>query len=113
MRLSFLAVIVLALALSGCATPYQKKNPIGGYSETQLGESIFRVSFEGNGYTSRERASDFALLRSAEIAIEMGTNTSWLLNRKSILTWGLKQPRRYRKRSEVLKFQETLFTAVL
>jgi hypothetical protein len=58
--------------LEGCATTYQKSGFSGGYSETQLGENIFQVSFRGNGYTSPERTSDFALLRSAEIAIENG-----------------------------------------
>jgi hypothetical protein len=30
------------------------------------------VTFRGNGYTRQERASDFALLRSAEVALEHG-----------------------------------------
>ena len=64
----FFAVIVL----SGCATAYQRQSFTGGYSDTQLGENIFQVSFRGNGYTSRERVSDFSLLRSAELALEKG-----------------------------------------
>jgi hypothetical protein len=67
----FLAFISVVL-LSGCATTYQKESFTGGFSETQLGENIFQVSFKGNAYTSREKASDFTLLRSAEIAIENG-----------------------------------------
>ncbi len=67
-----LIVIIAAAMLSGCATTYQKQSFTGGYSETQLGENIFQVSFKGNRYTSRERVSDFTLLRSAEIAIENG-----------------------------------------
>ena len=69
------ALFILALAtvlLAGCATTYQPNSFTGGYSETQLGENIFQVSFRGNGYTSRERASDFSLLRSAEEALENG-----------------------------------------
>jgi hypothetical protein len=71
MRLA-LVVILLGALVSGCATHYQKQSFTGGYSETRLGENIFQVSFRGNGYTSRERASDFSLLRSAEVAIENG-----------------------------------------
>lgn len=67
-----LAVALLQTLLLGCATAYQQKSYSGGYSETQLGENIFQVSFRGNGYTSRERASDFSLLRSAEVALEHG-----------------------------------------
>ena len=63
---------VLALLLASCATGYQEKGLTGGFSETQLGENIFRVSFNGNAYTSMERAADFTLLRSAELAVENG-----------------------------------------
>lgn len=67
-----LLALFVATVLVGCATSYQKQSFSGGYSETQLGENIFQVSFRGNGYTSRERASDFSLLRSAEITLERG-----------------------------------------
>jgi hypothetical protein len=65
-------LIIIFFVLSGCATAYQRESLTGGYSQTQLGENIFQVSFLGNGYTSEERASDFTLLRSAEIALENG-----------------------------------------
>lgn len=58
--------------LTGCATAYKPRGFSGGYSETQLGENVFQVAFNGNGFTSRERAADFALLRSAELALEHG-----------------------------------------
>jgi hypothetical protein len=67
-----LAVVLIALALTGCATAYQRRGFSGGYSETQLGENIFKVSFYGNGFTSMEQASDFALLRAAELTLERG-----------------------------------------
>ena len=67
-----LVVLIVIAVLSGCATPYQRQSAMGGYSETQLSENIFTVTFKGNGYTDRERASDFALLRSAELALEKG-----------------------------------------
>jgi hypothetical protein len=65
-------IILVITLLEGCATTYQKEGFAGGYSETQLGENIFQVLFRGNGYTKPERASDFTLLRSAEITIENG-----------------------------------------
>lgn len=58
--------------LAGCVTPYQPLGYTGGFSETQLSENIFQVNFKGNGDTSSERASDFALLRSAEVTLENG-----------------------------------------
>jgi len=68
-------IVVLALVgliLAGCATPYQSQGLIGGFSETQLDENVFQVSFKGNAYTSSERAADFTLLRSAELTMENG-----------------------------------------
>lgn len=64
--------IAVVLFLTACATSYQNSGFTGGYSETQLDENVFKVSFRGNGYTSRERASDFALLRSAELTLQHG-----------------------------------------
>src|SRR5204862_5042008 len=56
----------------GCATPYQSGGFGGGFSDTQLALDIFRVNFRGNGYTSPERAQDFALLRASELALQHG-----------------------------------------
>ena len=58
--------------LAGCATPYQPVGFGGGYSETQLAPDVFRVYVRGNGYTSMERAQDFALLRAAELTLQQG-----------------------------------------
>ncbi len=68
-----LALILLVAFLAGCATPYQRQGFfIAGYSEKQLSDNIFQVSFRGNQNTGRERASDFALLRSAEVTTQNG-----------------------------------------
>lgn len=64
--------ISMGILLAACATPYQKQSFTGGFSETQLAENAFQVTFKGNGYTSQERAADFTLLRSADLAIENG-----------------------------------------
>jgi hypothetical protein len=71
-NMRMLSILLAALVLPGCVTPYQHVGFTGGYSETQLGENIFQVSFRGNGYTSHERTSDFSLLRSAELTLERG-----------------------------------------
>ena len=70
MKTSAQILIVVAAALfSGCATSYQSNGFTGGYTETQLAPDVFRVAFRGNGYTSQERAQDFAMLRAAELAL--------------------------------------------
>lgn len=69
---SLLTVLASALLLCGCATPYQSTGLTGGFSETQLQPNVFSVHFRGNGYTSRQRSCDFAMLRCAELALKNG-----------------------------------------
>ena len=65
-------VITLVVCYSGCATSYHTTSYTGGFSETQLAPEVFRVFFRGNGYTSGERAQDFALLRAADLTLQHG-----------------------------------------
>jgi len=67
--------IVLAIiigSLSGCATPYQQvgTSVAGGFYSERVAQNRFAVSFVGNGFTEPKRASDFALLRAAEVTLE-------------------------------------------
>ena len=83
--MKFLTSVLLVLMLAGCATSYQKKGFTGGWSETQLDENLFRVNFQGNGYTSSQRAWDFALLRSAELALDNNYKYFILLGQDSVV----------------------------
>ena len=68
-------VLLLAVFISlffSAATSYQPEGLTGGYEELQLGENLFSVNFSGNGYTRSQRATDFCLLRCAEITKENG-----------------------------------------
>lgn len=62
----------VVVILAGCATPYQPAGLTGGFSETQLARNVFQVRFKGNGFTRMERATDFTLLRSAELTLQHG-----------------------------------------
>jgi hypothetical protein len=64
-------LLVLAFVCAvACATPYQQRGMRGGYEDTQLDQNLFRISFEAN--TGPGEASDYALLRSAEVTLEHG-----------------------------------------
>ena len=65
---------LLCCFLASCATQYQPYSYIGGggYRDVQLAENVFKVTVEANGYTSSSKATDLALLRSADLAIEHG-----------------------------------------
>ena len=69
-----LAGSVLLATACATATPYQPLSYKGGFSHTQLDKSVFEVRFAGNEKTTGARATDFALLRSAEVALEHGYN---------------------------------------
>lgn len=73
--LKIIFVLIATLFLSSCASTYTPRSNFpgfNGYFETQLGENIFQVGFQGDGYDSRERVTDLALLRSAEVALQHG-----------------------------------------
>lgn len=69
MKTIFLLTLSSILLCTGCATGYRPGDFFGGYSDTQLAPDVFRVHFGGNGYTSQERAQDFAMLRAAELTL--------------------------------------------
>lgn len=77
-----MVIIVVSFAVFACSTQYKPQNFSGGYSSTQLDTNLFQVSFNGNAYISREKANDFALLRSAEISVENGFKYFVLINSK-------------------------------
>ena len=66
-------IILCAFGISGCVpTPYksQEWNFLGGYSDTKVEEDTYDIQFKGNAFTKREAVIDYALLRSAEVALE-------------------------------------------
>ena len=79
-------LVLLFICIQGCATSYQNDGLTGGYSETQLDDNIFKISFRGNGFTNFERASDFTLLRSAEITLERGGSYFIIIDGSSYTT---------------------------
>ncbi len=67
-----LGAVGLLVGVGGCATGYDRANLACGYESLCLQDDLYQVSFQGNGYTSHGRATDFALLRAAELALEKG-----------------------------------------
>lgn len=71
------------MAVTACQTvhptPYQARTEGTGYSETALGEGIYRVSFEGNTSTPYQTVEDYLLYRAAELARANGAETFTIL----------------------------------
>ncbi len=65
-------VLSLVIILSGCATPYQSKRFSGGYTDSRIDANTVRVSFYGNGHTTRETVENDMLYRCAEVTLQDG-----------------------------------------
>lgn len=65
-------VVVAALALASCATPYQETGFRGGVSAQRIDETTLQVSASGNGMTNVATIQQFLLRRSAEATLAAG-----------------------------------------
>jgi len=70
------AASLLMLALSACVQPAPFA-PRGagqqtGYTDRQLAQNRWRVTFTGNSATPREQVEDFLLLRAAQVTLAAG-----------------------------------------
>jgi len=67
-------IFIIFLFLNGCGTQYSSSGWMGGFSETQLDENMYKVYFSGNAYTSSQSAADMCLLRCAELCLNADYN---------------------------------------
>jgi hypothetical protein len=89
MRPYILSLVFVALAgVSACATsgpsytPYQAAVPGKfGFSEQRIETARYRISFEGNSRTTRQRVEDSLLLRAANVTLENGYDWFQVVNR--------------------------------
>ena len=64
--------MLVTATVCGCATSYQKNGLTGGYSETKVNDSAYIVTFNGNGYASKDRVWYFWIYRCAELTSQQG-----------------------------------------
>jgi hypothetical protein len=74
------ALVIAAAFLATCATPYGEQGLLGGFSAIELRADVWRVKFQGNGYTTRETAQTYWLNRCAELTLEKGYNAFEILS---------------------------------
>lgn len=73
MRIAKIILLGLVVALSSCATLYQKEGPFtNGYSDMRAGKDIFVVTFRANEFTSPDKVRQYALKRAAHLAKKYG-----------------------------------------
>lgn len=87
--LSFTTSLSVAMVLSSCMTPTPYQPEVrgqrihGGYSEEQLGDNRYRVTFDGNTLTSRERVEGYLLCRAAELTVQNGYDWFRIVDRET------------------------------
>ena len=71
-----LALLLGTIALAGCAQPALYQPRVGhastGYTDRQLTQTRFRVTYAGNTTTSRSTVENYLLLRAAEVTKAAG-----------------------------------------
>jgi hypothetical protein len=89
--------LVLALPLlgllAGCGqpTPYQPATDGYGYSEQQIEDNRYRVSFAGNDLTTADTVQNYLLYRAAELTLDEGYDYFTMADRdveRSTIYWG-------------------------
>lgn len=59
--------IAIVLALTACATPYQRMGLSGGYDDKRLGNGDYVVTVKVNGFTDRATALEYLHRRAGEL----------------------------------------------
>ena len=78
------ALLIMTLSLAACETP-TVYGPLGaqgvGFTEQQLEQARWRVTFQGGSGAGPDRVADLALLRSADLTIAQGYDWFRVTNR--------------------------------
>jgi hypothetical protein len=80
--------------LTGCGggpTPYQPAAGGYGYSEQQIEDNRYRVTFAGNDRTSSDAVQNYLLYRAAEVTLDHGYDYFTMVDRnldRSTTYWG-------------------------
>jgi hypothetical protein len=78
------AALWLLAACAGGPTPYQQAQGGFGYSEQQIEENRYRISFAGNSATSRQTVEDYLLYRAAELTVQTGHDWFEVVDRDTV-----------------------------
>lgn len=65
-------ILLIALFLSACATPYQRADPKWGFFEKQLDETHYLVGFKADGFTEHSKIVAYFMYRCAELTQQAG-----------------------------------------
>lgn len=64
--------LIVATALSGCASGYHSDSITGGVAQRQVSADVWWVGYAGNGFTTEETVQTYWLNRCAELTLAQG-----------------------------------------
>jgi hypothetical protein len=93
LMLNYVVLLALSVSLLSCAARYSEYSKWSGtgFKTMMLSENTFRIRFDGDIFTHRERVVDFALLKCADVTLEHGFTVFIVVDEKEI-----KQDREYK-----------------
>lgn len=77
-----MALAVLLILITGCATPYQKMGCLGGFEDTHLKDNIYYVNVQTNAFTGQVTAMQYFHRRAKEICLENGYTDYRIFNER-------------------------------
>lgn len=91
MKKAFIALSIASVLTTSMCSAFEwpdfstsyKHNTLfrGGYQESQVGKDLYQVTFEGNCFTSKRQAVQYALVRAAEVAQKNNDNYFIILDK--------------------------------
>ena len=69
-----------ALALAGCATPYQKMGALGGVKSVEIASDMAQVTARGSIGTDPDRIERYVIRKSAETTLAAGYDHFWVVS---------------------------------
>lgn len=67
-----LLIVAAVLGLAGCATGYQPRGYVGGYTDVRTREDTFIISFRSNIFTRQDVVEQYTMLRASELCLGAG-----------------------------------------
>lgn len=105
-------IALCVLLVSACATPYQPRGALGGFTDTQLDKNTIRISFNGNAYAQRDSVENYVLYRSAEVTVEKGFDYFVVVDSSAEVKHGaITTPGTYRSSTSAYAFSPGYATA--
>jgi len=109
-------ILLIALFISACTTPYQKLGKRGGYKEEKINDHVYRVTFQGNSRTKDEKVYRYFLKRCAELTQLNGYQHFIVINTedksRTALVWQEGTPKNQRAITTVAYSSDTGFIPI-